>query len=682
VIGGSEIANVSVIDTATVTGSAGTPGGTLTYYFYNTATPVFGTTTPVSTQQVTLSGGIVPNSLPSDPLTAGGFSYIASYSGDSNYNPFIGSVEPFTVTVAAPFFNTYPGSGAVLGSGNKLTDSALLSSGFTPGGTITFYLFAPGVTANVMLSNNVYSDVVTVNGNGMYTTGMGSNPGGYLPTAAGTYHWVVDYSGDTHNTPGSSAFGSESETATLPPQTAGVFRSSGQWFLDQANVGYSAATTRQFNFGNSTDIPVSGDWDGDGLKDVGVFRPSTGQWFLDVGNKDYSNNPVAGINFGGPGDVPIVGHWLGGSTDYIGVWRPSTGTFYLSLNNQSWDGSTVSDSTLLVFQLGTAGDKPVVGDWQGIGVDHVGVWRPGGGAQWFLDVDNTSYISNSSPNLIYISNYGTFGDIPVVGKWLADGIDRPGVFRPVDTDLPLVPQSHWYLNLTDQAWNPSNVNAANEIIFWGASGDIPVVGDWNGTGISQVGVFRPSDSSFGGQAGWYLDVDNVGAWTGFTLLAPFQFGGSSDRPASGLWQLAGLPQLLAGAPGAGTASLSLEQLQAVAAEALGNWQAAGLSASQLALLQGAQFEVTNLPSGWLGESLGNVVLIDATADGYGWFMDPTASPSANQVDLLTVVMHEMGHALGLPDITTPGSTDLMAQALAAGIRRLPSLADVDAAFAS
>jgi hypothetical protein len=41
-------------------------------------------------------------------------------------------------------------------------------------------------------------------------------------------------------------------------------------------------------------------------------------------------------------------------------------------------------------------------------------------------------------------------------------------------------------------------------------------------------------------------------------------------------------------------------------------------------------------------------------------------------------MHEMGHALGLPDEV--GGTDLMAQALAVGLRRTPTMADVDAAF--
>jgi hypothetical protein len=82
------------------------------------------------------------------------------------------------------------------------------------------------------------------------------------------------------------------------------------------------------------------------------------------------------------------------------------------------------------------------------------------------------------------------------------------------------------------------------------------------------------------------------------------------------------------------------------------------------MLQGAQFEVTNLPSGWLGESLGNVVLIDATADGHGWSL---GGPVAGQVDLLTVVEHEMGHLLGLSDVT--GGAGLMSETLAPGMRR-------------
>ena len=88
-----------VYDTATVTGIPGfTPTGTVTYNFYNTATPVYGTTVPSTTETVTLAAdGTVPNSAVTAALAAGSYSYIAVYSGDSNYNLNVGLVEPLTV---------------------------------------------------------------------------------------------------------------------------------------------------------------------------------------------------------------------------------------------------------------------------------------------------------------------------------------------------------------------------------------------------------------------------------------------------------------------------------------------------------------------------------------------------------------------------------------------------------
>ena len=62
-------------------------------------------------------------------------------------------------------------------------------------------------------SNNVYTNVVTVNGAGTYPTAMGTNPGGFKPTATGTYEWVAVYSGDTNNPGVTSPFGSEPEVS-------------------------------------------------------------------------------------------------------------------------------------------------------------------------------------------------------------------------------------------------------------------------------------------------------------------------------------------------------------------------------------------------------------------------------------------------------------------------------------
>jgi hypothetical protein len=97
----------------------------------------------------------------------------------------------------------------VSSSGATLSDSATLSSGMNPTGTITFTLYSP---SNVL----VYTDAVTITANGTYTTSMGSNPGGYMPTVAGTYQWVAVYGGDSNNTSVTSPEGSEPEVVSAP----------------------------------------------------------------------------------------------------------------------------------------------------------------------------------------------------------------------------------------------------------------------------------------------------------------------------------------------------------------------------------------------------------------------------------------------------------------------------------
>jgi hypothetical protein len=56
------------------------------------------------------------------------------------------------------------------------------------------------------------------------------------------------------------------------------------------------------------------------------------------------------------------------------------------------------------------------------------------------------------------------------------------------------------------------------------------------------------------------------------------------------------------------------------------------------------------------------------------------SAAANEVDLLTVLEHELGHVLGLPDNAETG--DLMDITLGLGVRRAPSRADLAAVNSS
>jgi hypothetical protein len=146
-------------------------------------------------------------------------------------------------------------------------------------------------------------------------------------------------------------------------------------------------------------------------------------------------------------------------------------------------------------------------------------------------------------------------------------------------------------------------------------------------------------------------------------------------------------------------------VESIVTEASDRWIAAGLNQAELTILSLINVHVVDFSDGTLGGNIGNDVFLDLDAAGHGWFIDATLADDAEfqivaaateriaresseafgQMDLLTVVMHELGHALGKPHLEAP---DLMGEALTTGTRRLPggesaalNAQQVDALFA-
>ena len=103
-------------------------------------------------------------------------------------------------------------------------------------------------------------------------------------------------------------------------------------------------------FGVSGDVPIDGDFDGDSMADLAVFRPSIGGWFV----KRSTNGTFITQAFGTGTDKPVAGDYdKDGKTD-IAVWRPSTGNYFVLRSSDNL-------ASFFAFPFGANGDIPVQG---------------------------------------------------------------------------------------------------------------------------------------------------------------------------------------------------------------------------------------------------------------------------------------------------------------------------------
>jgi hypothetical protein len=122
--------------------------------------------------------------------------------------------SPVTVTVVktSPAISTSATASALVGATAK--DTASLSGGTNPTGTITFQVYGPSDPS--CTASAVAISSVSVHGNGNYSSAS------FTPTQAGAYHWIASYSGDANNNAAAGACGATGETTVVTPPTLTV----------------------------------------------------------------------------------------------------------------------------------------------------------------------------------------------------------------------------------------------------------------------------------------------------------------------------------------------------------------------------------------------------------------------------------------------------------------------------
>jgi len=381
--------------TATMTSTpSNTPTATNTPTSTNTATPTFtatatftATSTPTDTATFTATFTNTPTETPTFTLTP---SNTATFTNTPTATLTPSNTATFTLTPS-----------------NTPTNTNTATATFTPSHTATFTL-TPSNTPTVTFTP---SNTATAT---------------FTPSNTAT------------NTP-----------VPLHPDTIGVYK-AGAWYLRNTNNAGPQDIFALFG-GDLSDLPSVGDWNGDGVDTIGIYRNSTGFFFLSDSNTTPAVNYT--VLFGNPGDTPFAGKWTADMThDGLGVYRNSNGILY-----QKKDLTTGFSDYFAIF--GNPGDQGVGGDWDGDGFDSVGIYRSAD-LKWYLS-------NNSTPSGITFSDidfdWTIGGNAPVVGDWDGDGDSTVGYLTAAGVF----------------ALHPNNATAGTDNVFtFGPTAGLPVAGKW------------------------------------------------------------------------------------------------------------------------------------------------------------------------------------------------------------
>lgn len=165
-----------------------------------------------------------------------------------------------------------------------------------------------------------------------------------------------------------------------------VYRpSSGMWMIQDAITGQ----VRNTQLGGTTYQPVTGDFDGDGLRDIAVYRQ--GNWYY----IQSSNNQLVSFTFGLVGDIPVPADWNGDGKTDLATYR--NGAWYILFQ----------DGSMVVHYWGVADDIPQPLDYFGDSRADLTVYRKS---------NRTWYFINSTTGQPVYKQFGGTNDSPVSYK--------------------------------------------------------------------------------------------------------------------------------------------------------------------------------------------------------------------------------------------------------------------------
>jgi subtilisin-like proprotein convertase family protein len=285
-----------------------------------------------------------------------------------------------------------------------------------------------------------------------------------------------------------------------------------EWRVKANDLTASGLQFSPFVFGRSTDAIFMGDYDGDGYSDAAVWSPSTGRF--SVRRSSRPNDVPLQFNLGQTGDVAQIAADFDGDrvTDFA-VFRPGTTA------NPNVSYQIRKSTTGLVSSFPISNVPNAIGftlrDINSDGRADFGVQYndgAGNGAfQIFSGVDG-AFVSNF--------NFGLATDFVIPGQFVGDAATDIAVSRNINLGANIK-----YAFTRDTATGAGNATLLASAIAFGLVGDSITQGDYDGDGIVDFAVWRPSATA--GQSKFVLRRSSDVA----TPLEVFQ-GENGDYPVN------------------------------------------------------------------------------------------------------------------------------------------------------